>query len=110
MTIGSLAQLKKADGVGETIKLGVGLVVGFAADMAVTALLKGHIPPSKGITRLMIKLGVFAIAMKVGEDVENYVYKVADDAKQTYAEAKEEARKAVQEAIEEEKKEPQAAN
>ena len=102
MTIGSLTSLRKAEGLGETVKLGVGLVFGFAADMAISALLKSHIPQTSGFTKVMVKLGVFAIAMKVGEDVENYIYKVADEAKETYIEAKEEAKKAVQEAIDEE--------
>lgn len=99
MTMASLANLKNANGWGETLKLGAGMVIGMAADMAVAAILKQHIPVSRGITKLMIKLGIFAVAMKVGDDVETYFYKVADDAKATYMEAKEEARKAVQEAI-----------
>lgn len=101
MTIGSLTNLRKADGLGETIKLGVGFAIGIAADIAVTVLIKGHLPVTKGFTKLMVKVGVFAIGMKIGEDVENYFYKVVDDAKETYNEAKKEAKKAVQEAMDE---------
>ena len=99
MTMASLTNIKKADSLGETIKLGAGMVLGLAADMAVAALLKRHIPVSKGITKVLIKLGIFAVAMKIGDDVETYFYKVADEAKETFAEAKEEAKKAVQEAM-----------
>lgn len=99
MTMASLTNIKKADSLGETIKLGAGMVLGFAAEMAVAALLKQHIPVSKGITKVLIKLGIFAVAMKIGDDVETYVYKVSDEAKEAFAEAKEEAKKAVQEAM-----------
>lgn len=102
----SLTKIKKAEGLGETLKLGAGFVIGLAADIAITALLKGRIPPGKGFTRLMIKLGVFAIAMKTGEDVENYFYKVVDDTKEAYQEISQEAKKAVQEAITEQEEPP----
>jgi hypothetical protein len=102
VAIKSLTSLKKADGIGETIKLGVGFAVGIAADVAITVLMKGHLPVTKGLTKWMVKLGIFAIGMKVGEDMETYFYKVCDDVKDTYNEAKEEAKKAVAEAIEEE--------
>ena len=104
MTMASIRNLKNAEGLGETLKLGLGLVIGFAADMAVTALLRGHVPAGRGITKLMVKLGIFAIAMKVGEDVENHFYTMVDDAAACMKEAKEEAKKAVAEAMEEEKK------
>jgi hypothetical protein len=100
--IKSLAKINKANGIGETIKFGVGMVVGISVDLALTALLKGHIPPGKGVTRWLIKLGIFGMAMKAGEDVENYFYKVVDDTKEAFNEAKEETRKALNEAAEEE--------
>lgn len=87
---------------GETLKMGVGLIFSFAADMAVTAMLKQHVPAGKGLMRIMTKLGIFAIGMKVGEDVENYFYKIVDDTTAAMKEAKEEAKVMVLEAAKEE--------
>lgn len=102
MTLQSLNKLKNANGVGETLKFGVGLLVGVAADMAVTALLKGHIPARRSFTGVMIRLGIFALAMKAGDDVENYFYEAVDATKDTYNKVKEEARNAMKQAMDEE--------
>ena len=93
MTLASFKELKQSNSMGQTIKLGFGLLVGLAADVAVTALLKQHIPVGKGIVRILCKLGIFAIGMKVGEDVENYFCQFYDDTKADWNEAKKEAEK-----------------
>ena len=103
MTLASFKELRNADNMAVTIKLGAGLLIGIAADVAVTALLKQHVPVGKGIVRLLCKLGIFAIGMKVGEDVENYFYQFYDDTKSDWAEAKQEAEKQVAEALKETK-------
>lgn len=97
MTLKSFANLKKAEGFGETLKFGVGLAIGIAADMALTCILKTHIPAGKGVTKLMMRLGVFMLAMKAGDDVENYFYDVVDGTKNVYQEMKQEAMKAAKE-------------
>lgn len=91
MNLTSLTELKNSDSMGKTIKLGTGLVIAFAADIAVSSLLKTHIPVGKGIVKLLMKLGIFTIGMKVGEDVENYFYKVCEDTKAAWEEARKEA-------------------
>lgn len=104
MTLASFKELRNADNMGVTIKLGAGLLVGLAADVAVTALLKQYVPIGKGIIRLLCKLGIFAIGLKVGEDVENYFYQFYDDTKSDWAEAKEEAEKQIAKALAKETK------
>lgn len=99
MTLVRIQDLKNADGMGTTIKLGAGMIIAFAADIAVTALLKQHVPVGKGIIRLLTKLGIFALGMKIGEDVETYFYKVCDDTKAAWDEAKKEAEKKVSEEL-----------
>ena len=79
----------------ELLKMGAGLVVGFAADIAVGALFHAHIPPQRGFVKLLTKLGIFVLAMKAGEEAEEYFYKVMDDTKAAMNEAKEEAKKEV---------------
>lgn len=91
MNLTSLTELKNSDSMGKSIKLGAGLIIGFAADIAVSSLLKTHIPVGKGIIKLLTKLGIFAIGMKVAEDVENYFYDFCDDTKKSWDEARKEA-------------------
>lgn len=95
MTITKVMNLKESNSTSETIKLAAGLAVAFAADIAITTLLKQHIPIGHGFMKLMTKLGIFAIGMKVGEDVEEYFHKVWDDTAEAAKEAKKEAEKAV---------------
>jgi hypothetical protein len=104
MTLVTFKDLKDSDSMGKTIKLGVGMLVGFAADIAISTLLKQYVPVGKGIMRLLAKLGIIAIGFKVGEDVETYFYKVCDDTKKSWDEAKKEAEKQVAEMVQQETK------
>lgn len=73
---------------GDMIKMGAGIVIGMAADMAVSVLLTKHMPLYLGWKKWALKLGVFVLGMKVGEDCEEYFYKVWDDTKDALKEAK----------------------
>ena len=73
---------------GEMIKMAAGIVIGIAVDMAVGAVIKEHLPFARGWRKGMLKLGVFALSMKIGEECENYFYKVWDDTKASLDEAK----------------------
>lgn len=81
----------------EKLKMAAGFVVGIAADMAIGAILKTHIPVMRGWRKLMVGIGAFIIGMKVGEDCENYFYKVWDDTKQVVDEANAELKKMAEE-------------
>lgn len=61
---------------GEMLKMAAGMLVGFGVDMAVTALMGAHMPKGTGWRRVLRQLGIFALAMKLGEDAENYFNKV----------------------------------
>ena len=88
----SIVSMQNADEMGkaEKVKMITGIVIGVAADMAVTTMLKTHLPVLRGWRKLMIGIGAFIIGMKIGEDCENYFYKVWDDTKTSLKEAKNE--------------------
>ena len=97
--IGNLLNLKNQNNPGDNLKLGVGLLAGIAADMVIAGLIKAHMPITKGVVKLLVTLGIFAISMKAGEEVEEYVIRVWDDTRESIKEAKEEARKEVTQMI-----------
>lgn len=81
----------------EMIKMTAGIVIGIAADMVVSALIKEHLPFARGWRKGMLRLGVMIISMKIGEDCENYFNKVWDETKSALDEAKTEIEQAVPE-------------
>ncbi|MBO7452308.1 MAG: hypothetical protein J6U54_18420 [Clostridiales bacterium] len=101
--VGKLIDLKNQNKPGDNVKLGVGLLAGFAADMVVAGLLKAHMPITKGVIKLLVTFGIFVIAMKAGEEVEEYVVRVWDDTRDSIKEAQEEARKEVTQIIQQNK-------
>lgn len=89
----------------EKIKMCIGILVGIGADAVVSAILKQHVPVAKGWRKALMALGSFVLAMKVGEDCENYFHKVWDETSDALKEAKTELEKT----SEEEEVEPNAA-
>lgn len=72
----------------DKVKQIAGLAICFGADFAITMLLGSHMPIMKGWKKGLAAIGTFIIAMKVGEDCENYFYKVFDDTETVIKEAK----------------------
>lgn len=58
---------------GSTAEFIAGTLASLGATAAVIALMKNPLAGAKGITKLLMKLGIFALACKVGEDTEEYL-------------------------------------
>lgn len=71
----------------ETIKLGLGLVVGAGVDGIVTNAIKMVKPTNvKGIKRVSIAVGGFALSMMVADKVVEYVNDLWDSTAETFKE------------------------
>lgn len=75
---------------GELLKMAAGMIVGIGADMALSALLGAHVPESVGWRKLLRRIGIFVLAMKAGEDAENYFNRVYEETQNALNEAKKE--------------------
>lgn len=62
----------------KAIKFIVGTLVSTGATLAVIAALKNPLLGAKGLTKLMMKLGIFVLACKIGESTEDYFQEKVD--------------------------------
>ena len=81
-----------------TVKFIAGTLISFGATAAVIAALKNPLQGSRGITKLLMKLGIFVLACKAGDVAEQYFKETMDDAEKTFQEAEEEMKEAVKNA------------
>ena len=81
-----------------TAKFVIGTLVSLGATAAVFAVMKGGLAGSKGLTKLLMKLGIFVIACKAGDVAKDYFDKSVDE----YAEDFKDVQKTVKEAAESE--------
>jgi len=101
MTLKSLTDTAKGNkSFGETAKMVAGLAVNIGADLVIGATLAAFVDKKKGIKRIVGSLGVLILAMKFGEEAENYFYKLVDDTKEVIAKTKADVEEAVKEATE----------
>ena len=73
-----------------TAKFIAGTIVSLGATAAVIALMKTGLNGSKGVTRLLMKLGIFALACKAGDVAEKYFRETFDEAQEAFREGKNE--------------------
>lgn len=73
-----------------TAKFIVGTVISCGAMAAVVAALGGNIKSAKGLTKIMMKLGVFTLGCKAGRIAEEFFDEEVDSVIDRYKEAKEE--------------------
>lgn len=73
-----------------TAKFLAGTVISLGATAAVIGILKGALPGSRGVTKLLMKLGIFVLACKAGDVAEDYFRKTTDEAEKAFREAKQE--------------------
>ena len=73
-----------------TLKFLAGTVVSCWAMAAIAAALKIPLQSSRGLTKLIMKLGVFILACKAGDIAETYFNDTVDSIIKTFNEAKEE--------------------
>ena len=55
-----------------TVKFLAGTLIGLGATAAVIAMMKTPLLSAKGVTKLLMKLGIFALACKAGDVAEDY--------------------------------------
>lgn len=78
-----------------TIKFLTGTLISFGATAAIIAALRNPLAGARGITKLLMKLGIFVLACKAGDVAEEYFRKTVDDAENAFREAREEAEGAI---------------
>lgn len=89
--ITSIAQMQNEKITGkDMIKTAIGVVVGISVDMTISTLIGHHLPILKGWRKLMVRIGTFALAMRIAEDTENYFYRAFDETETTLKQAKNE--------------------
>lgn len=76
----------------KTVKFIVGTIVSCGAMAAVVAALKSPIQSAKGITKWMMRLGIFVLGCKAGDIAEDYFSKTTDQVIEAFNEAKEEVK------------------
>ena len=74
-----------------TAKFLAGTVVSLGATAAVIAFMKSGLAGSKGVTKLLMKLGIFVLACKAGDIAESYFKETVEDYEKEFKEAKKEA-------------------
>lgn len=85
-----MAELKKNATPLKAIKFITGTLISCGAMAAVAALLKGSLKGSKGVTKLLMRLGIFVLACKAGEVAEDYFSETFDETVEAFKETQEE--------------------
>lgn len=88
-----LQELKEKVTPFNTIKFISGTIISLGAAAAFVGIFKEPLRNAKGITKLMMKLGIFVLGCKAGEVAENYFTDTMDETIRTFKEAKEEVEK-----------------
>ena len=70
-----------------TAKFLVGTLISCGAMAAIVAALKNPIQSAKGITKLMMRLGIFVLGCKAGDVAEQYFSEKVDEAVKAYKDA-----------------------
>lgn len=73
-----------------TAKFIIGTVISCGAMAAIVAALRLPIQNAKGLTKLMMRLGVFVLGCKAGSIAEEYFSETVDDMIERFNETKEE--------------------
>ena len=89
-----LAELKAKITPMSTTKFLAGTVASLGATAAVIALMKSGLSGSRGITKLLMKLGIFVLACKAGEVAKDYLEESVTEMEDAYHEMQNEAKEA----------------
>ena len=73
-----------------TMKFIAGTLISLGAAAAVVGLFRNPIESSKGLTKLMMRLGIFVLGCKAGDVAEKYFSETMDETVKTFQETKEE--------------------
>lgn len=89
-----LEELKEKVTPISTMKFITGTLISLGAAAAVVGLFKNPIESSKGLTKLMMKLGIFVLGCKAGDIAEKYFNDTVDEMVKTFKETQEEMKTA----------------
>lgn len=78
----------------DAAKFVTGTIISLGAAAAVVGMMQNPIKNAKGLTKLMMKLGVFVIGCKVGDVVEKYFNDTVDEMVKAFNDLKKEMGKA----------------
>ena len=73
-----------------TAKFLAGTVISLGAYAAIVALLKTGLAGNKGVTKLLMKIGIFVLACKAGDAAKDYFDGMFDNAEKEMKEMKDE--------------------
>ncbi len=85
-----LEELKSKMTPVNTAKFIAGTVISLGATAAVIALMRSGLAGSKGVTKLLMKLGIFVLACKAGDVAEKYFKETFNEAQDALKDMKEE--------------------
>ena len=85
-----LMELKKKATPLNAFKFVTGTVISLGVYAAVISFMQNPIKNAKGLTKLMMKLGIFVLGCKAADVAEEYFDDTVDDIVKTFKEAKEE--------------------
>ena len=85
-----LTELKEKVTPITTAKFLMGTVISCGAMAAIVAALKNPIMNARGLTKLMMRLGIFVLGCKAGDVAEKYFNETVDQVIKAFNEAKEE--------------------
>lgn len=71
-----------------TAKFIAGTLISFGATAAIIAALKNPLAGARGLTKLLMKVGIFVLACKAGDSAEEYFKKTVTEAENAFKEAK----------------------
>ena len=77
-----------------TIKFITGTIISLGTAAAVVGAFRNPIEGAKGLTKLMMKLGIFVLGCKAGDVAEKYFSDTVDETIKTFQEAKAEVKTA----------------
>ena len=84
-----LKELKKALTPYNITKYCAGYIISAGAFLAIVAILKRPMGASKGLIRLLTKLGIFILACKAGDVAQKYFCDTADEVRDSIKDIKE---------------------
>lgn len=88
-----IAELKKEFTPRKAAQFVAGTIISLGAAAAVVAMMKNPIQGAKGLTKWMMRLGIFVLGCKAGDVAETYFNKCVDDTIEQIQKAKEEVEK-----------------
>ena len=88
-------ELKKDITPMKTAKFIGGTLISLGATAAVIGIMNSPLQGSKGITKMLMKVGILALACKAGDMAEQYFSDQVDEIKKNYDEAKAEVASSV---------------